>query len=66
MIWPASWVVVRPSEGARPHRFFKLCRKAHVNSDPLLDFIKETVAAAPDLPPPGSEEASVPKPKRQR
>lgn len=42
------------------------CSKSHVNSDPLLDFIKETVASAPDLPPPGADEPLSPKPKRQR
>eukprot|EP00879_Flechtneria_rotunda_P007585 GHRR01007956.1.p1 GENE.GHRR01007956.1~~GHRR01007956.1.p1 ORF type:complete len:287 (+),score=125.47 GHRR01007956.1:347-1207(+) len=38
--------------------------KAYVSSDELMDFLKDTVASAPDLPPEGAEEA--PKPKRQR
>jgi hypothetical protein len=40
------------------------CRKAYVNSDELMDFITDTVAGAPDLPPEGEPEQ--PKAKRQR
>lgn len=38
--------------------------KAYVNSDELMDFLKDTVDKAPDLPPEGEPE--VPKAKRQR
>ena len=39
--------------------------KAHVESEELLDFLRDTVAGAPDLPPAG-EDVAKPKPKRQR
>jgi hypothetical protein len=40
------------------------CRKAYVASDELMDFLQDTVAKAPDLPPEGEPDA--PKAKRQR
>lgn len=39
-------------------------RKAYVNNDELMDFLQDTVAKAPDLPPEGEPEQ--PKAKRQR
>lgn len=39
-------------------------RKAYVHSDKLMDFLKDTVASAPDLR--EGEEIAAPKPKRQR
>lgn len=41
-----------------------VCRKAYVMSDPTMDFLKETVAGAPDLV--SEDEESAPKPKRRR
>jgi hypothetical protein len=38
---------------SKPFFFPGVCRKAHVNSDPVLDFCKDTVASAAELPPPG-------------
>lgn len=40
------------------------CSKTYVMSDELMDFLQDTVAKAPDLPPEGEPEA--PKAKRQR
>ncbi len=41
-----------------------MCRKAYVMSHPTMDFLKETVAGAPDLV--SEDEESTPKPKRRR
>lgn len=40
-----------------------VCRKSCVMSDEMLDFLKETVASAPDLAP---EEATAAKPAKRR
>ena len=46
--------------------FFFWCRKASVVADPLLDFCKEAVASAPDLPPLGADNDPAPPGKRSR